>query len=95
MFGKVVGGIMGMIAFAVAALVGLIAGNDVATVLTRALVAMGVFFAVGFLLGTMGRRLIDEHMSRMIDDDRQKQIERINQTRDAEPAAGETEVTAP
>ena len=73
MFGKVVGGIMGTVAFSVACIVGLLAGNDATTVLSRGLMAMLIFFAVGFVIGLMARRMIDEHMNRIIDADREEQ----------------------
>jgi hypothetical protein len=87
MFSKVVGGILGMVAFAVACIVGLLAGNDVTTVLTRGLIAMAVFFVVGLLAGAVGRRLVDEHMQRVVDADRDAQLARMHAAGEPAPAA--------
>ena len=84
MFGKVVGGILGTVAFSVACIVGLLAGNDMTTVLSRALIAMLIFFAFGFVLGLMGRKLVDEHMKRIVDADRESQMARMEQPHDGQ-----------
>ena len=92
MFGKVVGGIMGTVAFSVACIVGLVAGNDITTVLSRGLMAMVIFFVIGFVIGMMGRRLIDEHMNRIVSVDRDKQLARMaEQNGDREAADAEQE----
>jgi hypothetical protein len=95
MFGKVVGGILGTVAFSVACVVGLLAGNDMTTVLSRALMAMLIFFVVGFIIGVMGRSLINEHMKRVVDTDRQEQRTRMEHQRggeqtDGAPGGGQT-----
>jgi len=87
MFGKVVGGIMGTVAFSVACIVGLIAGNDATTVLSRGLMALLIFFVIGFGIGLMARKLIDEHMQRVVDADRQQQASETPEPRGEQDAA--------
>ena len=50
------------VAFATALVCGLTAGNPTGTIITRAIVAMVVCYIVGFILGTLGRHAIQEHV---------------------------------
>ena len=57
-------GILGLIAFSLCLLVGLIeADNDFGTVVWRAIVAMGGTLLVGYVLGLMAERMIGENVS--------------------------------
>ncbi len=59
---KIISAIMGLTAFALAALAGWSAHNPLPTILTRAIIAMVVCFAVGQVLGWAATRLAREHM---------------------------------
>lgn len=54
---------MALVAFAVCVLAGLQAANPFATVVSKALVALTVTFAVGLVLGTMAQKMLDENMA--------------------------------
>ena len=51
---------LAFIAFAAASLQGMLAGATAESTLKTAIVALGVFFAAGYLLGDLARRLVEE-----------------------------------
>jgi uncharacterized membrane protein len=55
--------VMALIAFAVCLVMGIVAENDIATTLSRALCAMFVVFFVGLVLGAMAQRMLNENLS--------------------------------
>jgi hypothetical protein len=57
---KVIAATFGLTAFAVGIVAGMLAGNPAETILIRALVAMVVVQAVGFVVGSIGERTIAE-----------------------------------
>ena len=57
---KVIAASFGLTAFAVGIVAGLLAGNAAETILVRALIAMVLANAVGFLAGAIGERTINE-----------------------------------
>ncbi|MHC4949233.1 MAG: hypothetical protein ACYTG1_13425 [Planctomycetota bacterium] len=59
--GRIVGGCLALAAFAVAILSGLASGNEAASVLVRAVVAMIACYPVGMVLGLVAGRVIEEH----------------------------------
>jgi predicted lipid-binding transport protein (Tim44 family) len=61
---RVTGVCLGLLAFAVTIIAGLLVGNPSMTVLSRALWAMASFFALGCVLGYVSQRVIDEHAVR-------------------------------
>ena len=61
---RVISGAMGLIGFALAAGVGLWAGNSALVVLTRALVACAFCAIIGRVLGAMGEACVGEFVSR-------------------------------
>ena len=54
---------MALIAFALCLVMGIVAENDCATTLSRALTAMVVTFFVGLVVGAMAQRMLDENLS--------------------------------
>ncbi len=52
---------LALIAFVVVTLHGLIAGEGFFGVLQMALFCLGLFFVLGFFLGDLARRLVEEH----------------------------------
>ena len=54
---------MALIAFALCLVMGIVAENDFATTLSRALKAMFVTFFVGLVIGVMAQRMLDENLS--------------------------------
>jgi K+-transporting ATPase A subunit len=54
---------MALIAFALCLVMGIVAENDCATTLSRALMAMLVTFFVGLIVGAMAQRMLDENLS--------------------------------
>ncbi|MDX2018331.1 MAG: hypothetical protein SFY95_11930 [Planctomycetota bacterium] len=59
---KVIAGISGLAGFSVAIFAGLMAQNPATTVLTNALVAMVICQFVGWALGLVGERVIQDHL---------------------------------
>lgn len=59
---KVIAGVSGLAGFAVAVFAGLMAQNPATTVLTNALVAMVICQFVGWGLGLIGERVIQDHL---------------------------------
>ncbi len=60
---KVAASCMGLSAFAIAIVAGLGAGNPAEEILTRAIVAMVLMYALGQALGAMGERAIDQRVA--------------------------------
>lgn len=60
---KVAASCMGLSAFAIAIVAGLGAGNPAEEILSRAIVAMAVMYALGQALGSMGERAIDQRLA--------------------------------
>jgi len=58
----VVGGCFAMCAFSVAVLAGLTASNGATTILIRAILAMIICYPLGWIVGVICRRAIDEHV---------------------------------
>ncbi len=54
-------GRLSLVAFATAAARGVLAGWDFQGSLQTALVALGVFYCLGFVLGDLARRLVEEN----------------------------------
>lgn len=63
---KVVAGVFGLAAFALAVVAGLGAGNPSTDVLLRALVSMAACYSIGLVLGMIGERTVDEHVREYI-----------------------------
>ncbi|HOA72537.1 MAG TPA: hypothetical protein PL151_01590 [Phycisphaerae bacterium] len=61
---RLTGAALGFLAFAIAIILGLTAGNTVETTLIRAIQAMFIFFALGLVVGWIAYRVIDEHSLR-------------------------------
>lgn len=59
---KLIASCFALIAFAAATLVGLAAQNSAWTVLYRALIAMGVCWVVGFIVGLVAQRVVDQQI---------------------------------
>ncbi len=59
---KIISAVMGLTAFALAALAGWSVHNPLPTILTRAIIAMVACFAVGQVLGWAVTKLAREHM---------------------------------
>lgn len=52
---------LGLFAFAVTVVAGLVARNPVTTTLSRSILALFLFCAVGFLLGSVAQRIVTEY----------------------------------
>lgn len=52
-----------LISFAAALGVGVRAGNDTLTILWRALILMAAAWGIGFVVGTIAMRTVEEHLS--------------------------------
>lgn len=61
---RLISGVLGLMAFVLASVVGLIAGNPGFVVLMRALVAMFVCAVIGRVLGVMGEVCVREYVTR-------------------------------
>ncbi len=61
---RLCGAALGFFAFAVTVLLGLMAGNSADVTILRALWAMVVFCALGFVVGWIAGRVIDDHAAR-------------------------------
>jgi hypothetical protein len=60
---RVVAATFALAAFCVAAMAGLLVGNPPATVLLRALAAMGVCWLVGSIVGTIAQQLVSDEIA--------------------------------
>lgn len=80
---RILGAGLALLAFAVATIAGIAVHNPLEAVLSRALLAMVVFFAVGVGLGWVIQRVITEYLS-----DRQRR--RQGESREAETKAPPT-----
>jgi hypothetical protein len=58
-----VAGTLALLAFAVCLVAGMNAGNSTATVLSNALLAMAMTFAVGLVVGAMAQKMLDENVA--------------------------------
>lgn len=61
---RLISGVLGLMAFVLASVVGLIAGNPGFVILTRALVAMFVCAIIGRVLGVVGEVCVREYVTR-------------------------------
>jgi predicted MFS family arabinose efflux permease len=68
---------MALIAFALSLVMGILAENDLATTLSRALLAMGGTFFVGLIVGSMAQRMLDENLS---DQEKKTEIDQSKST---------------
>jgi hypothetical protein len=66
---------MALIAFPVCALIGIQAGNTFSTTVERALLAMAGTFAVALVVGTMGKKMIDENLRQREERVKNKEME--------------------
>ena len=58
-----IAGAMALIAFALCLVMGIEAENDFSTTLVRALKALAVTFMVGWIIGMMAQRMLEENLS--------------------------------
>lgn len=56
-------GVLALLSFAVSLFAGMSAGNSTATVLSNALLAMGVTFVVGLVVGAMAQKMLEENVA--------------------------------
>jgi hypothetical protein len=63
MISRYAGSCLGLFAFTVACASGLVAGNQFSTVLSRALLAMFLFFVIGSLLGYSAQKVVNEQVA--------------------------------
>ncbi len=61
---RLCGGSLGLLAFAIALLLGLSAGNPPEIILERAVAALFIFCGLGLGVGWVGSRVLDEHAVR-------------------------------
>ena len=70
MVARLAGGSLGLFAFVVALVAGLVAHNPATLILSRGILAMFVFCLIGFVLGTAAELVVTEHEGK-----RKKEIE--------------------
>jgi len=58
-----IAGSLSLLAFAICLVAGLAAKNSTATILANALLAMGVTFVVGLVVGAMAQKMLDENVA--------------------------------
>src|SRR5687768_9185856 len=58
-----IAGSLSLLAFAICLVAGLAAQNSTATILANALLAMGVTFVVGLVVGAMAQKMLDENVA--------------------------------
>ncbi len=64
MIARFSGAVLGLLAFGVATVAGLIAGNSPVTVLSRALWALVLFCVIGLVVGTAAQTVVNEYITR-------------------------------
>jgi len=96
MVARFTGGMLGLLAFGIATLAGLSAGNPADVILTRALASLVLFCVIGLVLGFAAQTVINEYMARkeaelFPEDDvpGDSVLERESSTPTAEPVATE------
>ncbi|MCG3129775.1 MAG: hypothetical protein FLDDKLPJ_00510 [Phycisphaerae bacterium] len=62
MVSRFLGAGLGLLAFAVAGIAGIVVGNPIEATLSRSLLALVVFFAIGRLLGGAVELMVEEHV---------------------------------
>jgi putative Mn2+ efflux pump MntP len=62
--GKVVAACFGLAAFAVGVLSGLVSENPAAQILLRSLLSMAVCYPIGYLVGLICQRVVDEQIAK-------------------------------
>ena len=58
---RLTGACLGLLAFGLATFAGLLAGNSLIVILSRALCAMVIFLLIGLLVGWVGMRIVEEY----------------------------------
>jgi hypothetical protein len=66
MIARFAGASLGLLAFGVATLMGLVAGNPTQVVLSRALWSLVVFCMLGLAIGSIAQAVIDEYTNRKL-----------------------------
>jgi hypothetical protein len=64
MIARFAGGTLGLLAFSVSTLAGLVAGNPAQVILIRALKALVIFCVLGLAIGATAQAVINEYMAR-------------------------------
>ncbi len=87
MVARLAGASLGLLAFAITLVAGLLVGNPVTVTLSRGILALFMFFLIGLALGTVAQMVIKDHVRR-----REAEIkERYRE----ESASGQTSAGAP
>ena len=63
---KRIAGAMALIAFALCLVMGIMAENDFSTTITRALKALAATFIIGWAIGSMAQRMLEENLASTI-----------------------------
>jgi hypothetical protein len=95
MIARFTGGVLGLLAFGVAASAGLVVGNPPMTVLTRALWALAIFCIVGLAVGAAAQAVVNEYVGNQEEKLRSSAGERAASADGADaapPAGGEAAV---
>lgn len=89
MIARFAGGVLGLLAFSVAAVLGLVAGNPPMTIVTRSIWALVVFCVLGLVVGAAAQAVVNDFVG--------KQEEAPRSTKDdaAEAGTDSAERTAP
>jgi hypothetical protein len=87
MISRFAGGTLGLLAFGVAATIGLAVGNPPMVVVTRALWALVVFCAVGLAVGAAAQAVVNEYLAKQEEALRSPAGERAAAGAQAEPSA--------
>ena len=66
MLARFAGATLGLLAFAVVTIAGLVVGNPVTVTLSRSILALFVFCIIGTVLGLIAQRVIGEHEQRRV-----------------------------
>ena len=64
---RVIATCFALIGFATAAIIGLIVGNSVTTIIWRAICVMLICYGIGRLVGWVAQRTVDDHIRRVMD----------------------------
>ena len=81
---RLCGASLGLFAFAIAILHGLLAGNPTPVVLSRALWALLLFCIIGLITGWVGYRVLDEHALQR----NREMFSEVDEEEDAEASSG-------
>lgn len=83
MVARLTGAALGLLAFAVTVISGMIVENPVTVTLSRSILAMFIFCLLGMVLGAAAQAVVAEHESQRVDEIKRRHREEVESSGDA------------